>query len=86
MSKLLNIIADKYRTIYLNIWEYIMSLYLLEKRREIEGLYKKLKFVREQLKTMVNINSEYSTYDNIGFLEFEEESLLTKILKLKSQT
>ena len=61
-----------------------MSLYFLEKRRTIEGLYRKLEQVREQIKNFAITNSEYATPENISFLEMEEESIITKILKLKN--
>ena len=63
-----------------------MSLYFLETRRKIEGLYRKLAQVREQIKNLTLTNSEYATPENISFLEMEEESIITKILKLKNLT
>lgn len=63
-----------------------MGIYLLEKRREIEGLYKRLEIIRHQLKCLISSTSEYATPDNINLLEYEEESVLTKIIKLKSLT
>lgn len=61
-----------------------MSIQFLERRREIEGLYKKLKIIREQINFLINGHSEYATPDNIGLLELEEESILTRIVKLKN--
>ena len=60
-----------------------MSLYFLEKRRKIEGLYQQLEPVRNKQKELILIDMEKLTSDNINFLELEEEVLLTKILKLK---
>lgn len=60
-----------------------MSLYFLEKRRKIEGLYQQLELVRNKQKELILIDMEKLTSDNINFLELEEEVLLTKILKLK---
>lgn len=60
-----------------------MSLFFLEKRRKIEGLYQQLELVRNKQKELILIDMEKLTSDNINFLELEEEVLLTKILKLK---
>ena len=60
-----------------------MSLYFLEKRRKIEGLYRKLEQIREEIKNLALNNSEYATPENINFLEIEEESIIARILKLK---
>ncbi|MCW8850453.1 MAG: hypothetical protein OQJ81_10785 [Melioribacteraceae bacterium] len=63
-----------------------MSLYFLEKRRQIEGLYRQLELVRNKQKDLIAKDIEKLTTDNISLLELEEEYLLSKILKLKATT
>ena len=60
-----------------------MSLNFLEKRRQVEGLYRQLDLVRSKQKKLFTFEVEKLTFDNINLLEMEEEYLLNKILKLK---
>ncbi len=57
---------------------------MLERRRQIEGLYRQLEMVRRKQKNLLISNTEFLTLDNINFLEMEEENLLSRILKLKA--
>lgn len=61
-----------------------MSIFMLERRRQIEGLYRQLELVRRKQKNLLVSDTEYLTVDNIHLLEIEEETLLSRILKLKS--
>ncbi len=61
-----------------------MSIFMLERRRQIEGLYRQLEMVRRKQKNLLISNTEFLTLDNINFLEMEEENLLSRILKLKA--
>ncbi len=63
-----------------------MSLNFLEKRRQVEGLYRQLDLVRSKQKKLFVMDVEKLTFDNINLLEMEEEYLLNKILKLKVTT
>ena len=60
-----------------------LSLYFLEKRRQIEGLYRQLELVRNRQKRLFVKDVEKLTFGNISLLEKEEEHILSKILKLK---
>jgi hypothetical protein len=62
----------------------IMSIFMLERRRQIEGLYRQLELVRRKQKNLLVSDTEYLTVDNIHLLEIEEETLLSRILKLKA--
>jgi hypothetical protein len=57
---------------------------MLERRRQIEGLYQQLDLVRRKQKNLIISNIEYLTLDNINLLEIEEENLLSRILRLKA--
>jgi hypothetical protein len=57
---------------------------MLERRRQIEGLYRQLELVRMKQKNLLISDTEYLTIDNIHLLDIEEESLLSRILKLKA--
>ena len=61
-----------------------MSIFMLERRRQIEGLYRQLELVRRKQKNLLVSDTEYLTVDNIHLLEIEEETLLSRILKLKA--
>ena len=61
----------------------VVSLNFLEKRRQVEGLYRQLDLVRSKQKKLFAFEVEKLTFDNINLLEMEEEYLLNKILKLK---
>ncbi len=61
-----------------------MSIFMLERRRQIEGLYRQLELVRKKQKNLLVSDTEYLTVDNIHLLEIEEETLLSRILKLKA--
>ena len=61
-----------------------MSLFILEKRRQIEGKYKKLRNIRERIQNLLETSSSDAYLDNLRFLEYEEEALLTNIVKMKS--
>ena len=63
-----------------------MSIFMLERRRQIEGLYRQLELVRMKQKNLLISNTEYLTIDNIHLLDIEEETLLSRILKLKAIT
>lgn len=60
-----------------------MSLNFLEKRRQVEGLYRQLDEVRNKQKKLIIWEVENLTFHNINLLEMEEEYILNKILKLK---
>jgi len=62
-----------------------MSLFFLERRREIEGMYGMLELVRLDMKFLLINNTDCLTSDNINLLELEEEMLLSKIIKLKTR-
>ena len=57
---------------------------MLERRRQIEGLYRQLELVRRKQKNLIISDTEYLTIDNINLLEIEEENLLSRILRLKA--
>jgi len=61
-----------------------MSIFMLERRRQIEGLYRQLELVRLKQKELIISNIELLTSDNISLLELEEEHLLSRILRLKT--
>ena len=61
-----------------------MGFFMLERRRQIEGLYQQLDLVRRKQKNLIISNIEYLTLDNINLLEIEEENLLSRILRLKA--
>lgn len=61
-----------------------MGIFMLERRRQIEGLYRQLELVRRKQKNLIISDTEYLTIDNINLLEIEEENLLSRILKLKA--
>jgi hypothetical protein len=61
-----------------------MSLIYLKKRREIEGIYKKLELLRSDMKTMMVFGNEQFTLGNINLLEMEETKLINRLLRLKS--
>ena len=63
-----------------------MSIFMLERRRQIEGLYRQLELVRMKQKNLLISNTEYLTIDNIHLLDIEEETFLSRILKLKAIT
>jgi len=64
--------------------EVIMSIYMLEQRREIEGIYRRLGKLRKKLNSLYNSNNTQSCLGNIGLLEYEEETLIGKIFKIKN--
>ncbi len=61
-----------------------MGLHLLERRRQIESIYRSLEIVRYNMRSLLTDNVENLTLDNIQILELEEEKLLSRIVKLKS--
>lgn len=61
-----------------------MGIFMLERRRQIEGLYQQLDLVRRKQKNLIISNIEYLTLDNINLLEIEEDNLLSRILRLKA--
>lgn len=61
-----------------------MGIFMLERRRQIEGLYRQLELVRRKQKNLIISDTEYLTIDNINLLEIEEENLLSRILRLKA--
>lgn len=61
-----------------------LSIYFLEKRREIEGVYKELANVKSQMKALLFDSTDNLTSENIRLLELEEEKLLSKIVRLKA--
>lgn len=61
-----------------------MGFFMLERRRQIEGLYQQLDLVRRKQKNLIISNIEYLTLDNINLLEIEEDNLLSRILRLKA--
>ena len=63
-----------------------MGIYFLDRRRKIEGVYRELEFVKSQMKSLIMMNTEQLTSDNIRLLELEEEKLLGRIVQLKNMT
>jgi hypothetical protein len=61
-----------------------MSMFILEKRRQVEKIYKELDSVRSKMKMMFTFNIDNLTFANLQLLEKEEEYLLSKILKIKT--